>query len=130
MEAPPAERVRILVVDDEPLVEHALAEALRQAGHDVTAVPDGARGLELLLSSTPFDLVFCDLMMRGMTGMALAAILRERAPHRLEHIVYMSGGAFTPEAKSFQEAHAAQSVDKPFDIVQETRSRMQARRKA
>lgn len=119
-------RGRILLVDDEPLLEQALSDTLRHAGHEVMSVRSGAKALELLLSPEPFDLVYCDLMMRGMTGMDLAGTLRERAPNRLPRIIFMSGGAFTQEARDFLEAHRDQSVDKPFDIVSETRVRLQA----
>lgn len=117
---------RILLVDDEPLLEQALADTLRHAGHEVMSVRSGARALEILLSPEPFDLVYCDLMMRGMTGMDLASMLEERAPSRLGRIVFMSGGAFTQQARDFLERHRDQSVDKPFDIVSETRARLQA----
>jgi CheY-like chemotaxis protein len=120
------ERGRILLVDDEPLLEQALADTLRHAGHEVSSVRSGAKALELLLSPEPFDLVYCDLMMGGMTGMDLAHALHERAPHRLRHVVFMSGGAFTQEARDFLEVHRDQSVDKPFDIVSETRTRLRA----
>jgi CheY-like chemotaxis protein/two-component sensor histidine kinase len=119
-------RGRILLVDDEPLLEQALADTLRHAGHEVTSVRSGAKALEILLSPEPFDLIYCDLMMRGMTGMDLAGVLHERAPDRLRHVVFMSGGAFTQEASDFLETHRDQSVDKPFDIVSETRLRLQA----
>lgn len=119
-------RGRILLVDDEPLLERVLAETLRHAGHQVTSVPSGAKALEILLSPEPFDLVYCDLMMRGMTGMDLAGALEARAPNRLRHMVFMSGGAFTQEAREFLELHRLQSVDKPFDIVSETQTRLQA----
>jgi two-component system cell cycle sensor histidine kinase/response regulator CckA len=117
---------RILLVDDEPLLEQALADTLRHAGHEVTSVRSGAKALEILLSPEPFDLVYCDLMMRGMTGMDLASTLEERAPGRLRRIVFMSGGAFTQQARDFLERHREQSVDKPFDIISETRARLQA----
>jgi signal transduction histidine kinase/CheY-like chemotaxis protein len=117
---------RILVVDDEPLLEQALADMLRRAGHQVTSVRSGAEALEILLSPEPFDLVFCDLMMRGMTGMELASTLELRAPHRLARFVFMTGGAFTEQARVFLEDHRRQTVDKPFDIVEETRKRLQS----
>lgn len=117
---------RILLVDDEPLLEQALADTLRHAGHEVMSVRSAARALEILLSPEPFDLVYCDLMMRGMTGMDLAGTLEEQAPDRLRRIVFMSGGAFTQQARDFLERHRDQSVDKPFDIVSETRARLQA----
>jgi PAS domain S-box-containing protein len=120
----PEKRSRILLVDDEPSLVHAFAKCLRLEGHEVESARDGASALEVLLSDQPFDLIFCDLMMRGLTGMDLERALLERAPQRLSRIVFMSGGAYTPDARAFLEAHRAQSVDKPFDIVREVSARL------
>lgn len=119
---------RILIVDDEPLLEQALAATLRGAGHHVTSVGSGLQALDILLSSEPFDLVYCDLMMGGMTGMDVAHMLEERAPLRLERIVFMTGGAFTEEARAFLEKHRSQCIDKPFDILEQTRIRLRSPR--
>ena len=86
---------------------------------------DGAVALEMLLSSRQFDLVFCDVMMRGMTGMDLLRALKERAPGRVSRMVFMSGGAYTPEARAFLDQYSDQSVDKPFDPVREAKARLQ-----
>jgi PAS domain S-box-containing protein len=121
----PVQKARILVIDDEPMLLRALSHSLRSAGHDVTPMNDSAEALELLLSDRPFDLVFCDVMMRGMTGMDLMEALKRQAPARVRRIVFMSGGAYTPEARNFLEKYAEQSVDKPFDPVRETRARLE-----
>jgi len=121
----PVERARILVIDDEPMLLRALSQMLRNAGHDVTSMSDSTNALELLLSNSPFDLVFCDVMMRGMTGMDLMEALQQRAPERVRRIVFMSGGAYTSEARAFLEKYSEQSVDKPFDPVRETRARLE-----
>jgi signal transduction histidine kinase len=120
----PEKRLRILLIDDEPSVVHAFAKCLRLEGHEVESAGDGASALEVLLSDQPFDLIFCDLMMRGLTGMDLERALLERAPQRLSRVVFMSGGAYTPEARAFLQAHRAQTVDKPFDIVREANARL------
>ena len=121
----PIQRAQILLVDDEPLLLRALSNTLRNAGHEVTAVDDGTAALEILLSSRAFDLVFCDVMMRGMTGMDLLRVLQERAPQRVSRIVFMSGGAYTPEARAFLDQYSEQSIDKPFDPVREAKARLQ-----
>jgi two-component system, cell cycle sensor histidine kinase and response regulator CckA len=124
-EPKPVQKARILVIDDEPILLRALSHSLRSAGHDVTPMNDSAEALALLLSDRPFDLVFCDVMMRGMTGMDLMEALKQQAPERVRRIVFMSGGAYTPEARNFLETHAEQSVDKPFDPVGEARARLE-----
>jgi two-component system, cell cycle sensor histidine kinase and response regulator CckA len=123
--ASPLERARIMLIDDEPLLLRALSQALRNAGHEVTPLDDGAAALEILLSNRPFDLIFCDVMMRGLTGIDLLRALKERAPERVRRIVFMSGGAYTTEAREFLDEYSAQSVDKPFDPVREARARLQ-----
>jgi CheY-like chemotaxis protein len=74
------------------------------------------------------DLVFCDLMMKGMSGMDLREALAARAPAQVAKVVFMTGGAFTPRARAFRERHADQCVDKPFNVVEEASRRLRARR--
>jgi PAS domain S-box-containing protein len=124
-EPKPVQKARILVIDDEPMLLRALAHSLRSAGHEVTPMNDSAGALQLLLSNQPFDLVFCDVMMRGMTGMDLMEALKQQAPERVRRVVFMSGGAYTPDARNFLERYAEQSVDKPFDPVREARARLE-----
>ena len=119
-------KARILVIDDDELVGRALSASLGRAGHDVTTVNDGADALGLILSDGNFDLVFCDLMMRGMSGMDLARVLEQRAPHKLHNVVFMTGGAFTPEARDYLQNHPRSTVSKPFDVVAETARRLHA----
>jgi PAS domain S-box-containing protein len=110
----PAERARVLAVDDDALVGRAIARVLR--GHDVVTVESGAEALDRI--STPgehFDLVLCDLMMPGMTGRELFESLEERDPECLGALVFMSGGTFTPEVREFAERKDVRVIDKPFD---------------
>ena len=120
----PAHGARILIVDDDELVGRALSASLGRAGHDITTVNEGGKALDLLLSDRPFDLVFCDLMMRGMSGMDLARALEQRAPDRLQRVVFMTGGAFTPQARDYLQDHPQSTVNKPFDIVAEAARRL------
>src|SRR5262249_24343898 len=53
---------RILVADDEPSMRWLLERVLRQAGHTVTVVEDGASALTLA-AAEPFDLAFVDVRM-------------------------------------------------------------------
>jgi PAS domain S-box-containing protein len=115
----------ILIIDDEPAVADILRARLRRAGYQVFVETDAERGLARLLSGDDhIALVYCDLMMRGMSGMDLADALANRAPERLRHVVFMTGGAFTARARDFRSTHAEQCIDKPFDIVAETARRL------
>ena len=70
---------RILAVDDEAGIRFFVAEALRRAGHQVTAVGSGEEALAELQKEA-FDLAIIDLRLKGMDGMQVLAALREGWP--------------------------------------------------
>src|SRR5206468_11010016 len=74
-------RARILVVDDEPMVCAIVRRALSRE-HEVSAVTSAQEALERILLGEGFDLILCDLLMPGMTGMDLHAELSARAPEQ------------------------------------------------
>jgi CheY-like chemotaxis protein/anti-sigma regulatory factor (Ser/Thr protein kinase) len=127
-ELPPVGQLsgRVLVIDDDPIVVRALADRLRGSGLLAEIASDGQEGLDRLLGGAGFDLVYCDLMMRGMTGMDLCEQLAERRPELLRRVVFMTGGAITPRAAAFAEARLDRMVEKPFDIVEDARRRLAA----
>jgi CheY-like chemotaxis protein/anti-sigma regulatory factor (Ser/Thr protein kinase) len=117
----------ILIIDDEPLVAETLGRLLKRAGHRVTVETSSQRAIELLTrDDQEYDLVYCDLMMKGTSGMDVAAALSMSAPSRLERVVFMTGGAFTDAARNFRAVHDEQCVDKPFNILAETARRLAA----
>jgi CheY-like chemotaxis protein len=118
----------VVVIDDDPMVARALAQSLRGVGYRVTVLGDGEAGLAALLAGRDVDLAFCDLMMTGMSGMDLAERLAREAPDVARKLVFMTGGAFSPRGREFVTRHRGQIVDKPFDVVAETRRRLEGRR--
>jgi signal transduction histidine kinase/ActR/RegA family two-component response regulator len=71
--------LRVLVVDDEPVVREVTAAYLQADGHSVAMAPDGQEALRLF-ESDAFDLVVTDRAMPGMSGDQLAAAVKQRAP--------------------------------------------------
>lgn len=69
--------VRVLTIDDEPMVREILAAYLEDSGFDVIQAGDGPTGIDLIRREHP-DLVLCDLRMPGMDGLqVLATVTRE-----------------------------------------------------
>ena len=71
--------MRILVVEDEASLRDGIVDLLEGDGHDVTAVGDGATGLERGLRD-PFDVVVLDLMLPKLDGMEVCRQLRAARP--------------------------------------------------
>jgi signal transduction histidine kinase/BarA-like signal transduction histidine kinase len=111
-EAGGGRRLRVLIVDDDPLVVSALKRLLGRQ-HQVTAVRSGEAGLEALAAAT-FDVILCDLMMPEMSGMTFHAELLRRAPEQCSRIVFMTGGAFAAETRAFLGSVPNRCLEKPF----------------
>ncbi|MBX3468387.1 MAG: response regulator [Planctomycetes bacterium] len=108
-------RGRILVVDDEPMVLASFRRILARE-HDVTSVGSAEEALRLLDAGASFDVILCDLMMPGTSGMDLYERLRGKAPDQAERMVFMTGGAFTARARSFLDQVKNPWFEKPFDV--------------
>jgi CheY-like chemotaxis protein len=103
-----------LLVDDEPSVVRALQRALRE--HDLMVAFSGVEALDVLDSGQIFDIVFCDLMMAQLSGMEVYDTVKRRYPNMTDRFVFMTGGAFTQQAKDFLSGVPNPVVEKPFDI--------------
>jgi signal transduction histidine kinase/CheY-like chemotaxis protein len=106
-------RRRILLVDDEPALLRAVVRILEKR-HEVRTASDGQRALELLERDERFDLILCDLMMPGISGMKLHVLLRRSHPALAERMVFMTGGVFTDSAREFLASVPNRCLEKPF----------------
>jgi CheY-like chemotaxis protein len=66
---------RVLIIDDEPLLQLTLQQILSDAGYATTVASDGAEGLQRARIEPP-DLVLVDLMMPTMNGKQFLRALR------------------------------------------------------
>ncbi len=107
-------RGRVLVIDDEPLLCTAVERILRPH-HDVVYTTLAAEALPRLEAGEHFDLILCDLMMPRMNGMDFHAALQRLRPELTGRVIFLTGGAFTAQAKTFLERMPNRRVEKPFD---------------
>jgi signal transduction histidine kinase len=120
--------LRVLIVDDEPLVARALGRILR--GHVITEVGSGREALARIRQGAAFDIVFCDVMMPDTSGMEVYDAILAEKPEFLDRLVFMSGGTFTERARHFRARVKNAFVDKPIDpvrvsgLIAERRERM------
>ncbi|MDR6642337.1 MULTISPECIES: response regulator [unclassified Luteibacter] len=84
--------LRILVVEDDWLVRTTVVEMLQLRGHDVREAGDGTRATALL-DQEAADLVITDVGLPGISGIELAATLRQRFPDLA--VIFATGHAGT-----------------------------------
>jgi PAS domain S-box-containing protein len=107
-------RARILVIDDEPAIAHTLRELLAPQ-HEVISATSGPEALALLAAGD-LDVIFCDLMMPGMSGAELYNRIQADWPGLEDRIVFMTGGAFTAGAADFLTSVPNRRLEKPFSL--------------
>jgi signal transduction histidine kinase len=73
-------RLRILLVDDDPLVLTTTSDMLRELGHEPVGIASAAKALEALRAGERPDLAILDYAMPEMTGAVLAKLMHESCP--------------------------------------------------
>ena len=107
-------RGRVMVIDDESLVASSVVRLL-QREHEVVAVTDPVEALARLGAPGEwFDVVFCDLMMPGMTGMELFRQVQGMNPSLSERFVFVTGGVTLDDARRFLDEVENERLEKPF----------------
>ena len=112
-------RKRVLLIDDEPLVARVMARTLAPYC-DVSVADSGVGAIAVLdsqdESAPPFDVVLCDLMMPGMTGIEFADVLDSRDPALRRRMLFLTGGAVTTAAADFLERDDVRFLSKPVGV--------------
>ncbi len=114
--------MRVLVIEDNPLLRHHLAVQLRDMGHQVDAAEDGKEA-DYFLSEHEPDVALIDLGLPGEDGMSL--IRRWRARSVKQPILVLTAREGWQAKVEALEAGADDYVTKPFHI-EEVAARLQA----
>jgi two-component system nitrogen regulation response regulator NtrX len=105
-------RRRVLVVDDEKGIREALKQLLEYEEIDVRTCATGAEALRLYPEFGP-HLVFLDVKMQGMDGLATLRELRARDPGA--QVVMISGHGTIQTAVEATQLGAYDFLEKPLD---------------
>jgi DNA-binding response OmpR family regulator len=106
---------RILVVEDNPVLQKLVRSALEHEGYDVLTADDAVQGLELVARGK-IDVALLDVMMPGMDGLTMLSHLREQNDNL--RVIIMTA-LNTPEtAVSALRDQACDWLRKPFEIQQ------------
>ena len=105
--------MKILVVEDDPMLRDGLVDLLRGAGHEVDAVNDGAAGAQKGRELS-YDLVLLDLMLPKLDGIEVCRRLRTVRPG-LPILMLTARGAEEDKVRGLK-AGADDYVSKPFGV--------------
>ena len=122
--------LHLLVVDDHPVNRRYMSLLLESMGHRVSLANDGQQALDRLQEEVP-DLVFMDVHMPGLDGLAATRLLRQLpAPVGTVPVVALTADAFAETRERVLAAGMNEFLAKPAspgDVLQLLRSRFGAR---
>lgn len=106
------DKVRILIIDDSPLIVMMVEAALIKEGYEVVSAQDGLQGAKLALTWAP-DLIIADVVMPQMDGYALLRKLRENPLTSNVPVILLTAKTSPEEEYEAFEAGFADFLAKP-----------------
>ena len=107
--------MRILLIDDEPLILKSYARQLhRRGGHDVVTAGGGAEALATLEEDSGFDFIFCDLSMQGISGIEVHRAIIDHHPEMTNRFAFLTGGHATKATDDYLSRSGVRVLTKPI----------------
>jgi CheY-like chemotaxis protein/anti-sigma regulatory factor (Ser/Thr protein kinase) len=116
----PPKPLRILIIDDDPLLLNSLRDALESDGHHVTVANGGQAGINAFVEShadgNPFPVVITDLGMPHVDGRKVAATIKGSVP--ATRILMLTGWGRRLVAEGDVPPGVDQVLSKPPKLVE------------
>src|SRR3990170_2165412 len=106
------EKIRLLVIDDDPKVSWALTEGL-SPNFEILSARDGQEGIELVSTRKP-ELILLDIKMPNMSGLEVLEKIKS-LDSELD-VIMLSGHGDTQNVVESIRKGASEFINKPFDI--------------
>lgn len=106
------EKLKILVVDDEPDLCWILGQTFKNDGHKITKAESGKTARQII-KDISFDFAFIDIRLPDEDGFAVAEFFKKNNPNAKVVII---SGYYYPEDESILNKHVDVFISKPFDL--------------
>ncbi len=106
-------KIKILVLDDEPIVGKRLKPALNKLGHEVDVVDNGSDAIRLI-DSNHYQIVVTDVRMEGVDGLDVMRHVKSQSPETL--VILITGYATVDVAREALSMGAFDFIAKPFKL--------------
>ena len=105
--------LHMLVVDDDPIIRDMMVDILDFEGYSIRTARNGPEALEILRGDDDY-LVFLDLMMPGMSGKEVCAILEAEPALRRRHVIILMSAMDRLDESTTLKVDA--TIPKPFTV--------------
>jgi CheY-like chemotaxis protein len=107
------QRKRVLVIEDDPKFGGLIGRVLAPP-HEVLVLTRAQEALGRIARGERFDLILCDLMLPGMSGIEFHERLGSIASEMLGSVVFVTGGAYSQRSAAFLKRADIRHIEKPF----------------
>ena len=108
-----AQKTKILILDDEPIVLKRLKPALEKSGYEIEVFSRSLEASDRIMEQD-FDIVITDLKMEGIDGMEFLTRVKDRSP--LTEVIVITGFATMETAKESFKKGVFDFLAKPFKL--------------
>ena len=109
------DRVKILIVDDEPNIVRTLKDRLEMNEYDVVTGCNGQEGLEHAIKDQP-DIILLDVIMPLMDGLEMLEALRRRPECSDIAVIMLTARSQTQDIARAKSCGIEDYIVKPFDL--------------
>ena len=109
------EPLKVLVVDDEPLIRWSVRRGLTRHGHEVHEATSAAETLDALTASGPFDAIVLDYRLPDRRDLSLLRQVRVASPGST--VVMMTAYGEPGMREEARAIGALTVIDKPFQVA-------------
>lgn len=109
---------RVLIADDDPAIRTLIDTVLKKGPYEITMCDDAESALVAVNRDERFDLIICDFMLPGISGIDLIERLRSDARTKNVPILMISGHTNYAMDGRAKTAGANLFLNKPFTISQ------------
>ena len=108
-----AEKIKLLIVDDEIKFLDSISRRLEMRGFDVTKASNGSQALDAAREAS-FDLALLDLKMPGLNGQQVLEMLKEE--HKYLEVIILTGHGSVDSAVECTRLGAFSYLPKPYEL--------------
>ena len=112
-----ASKTRVLVIDDEPMVQQYLNDMLTGEGYEVQ-VTDNASAALINVRNHQYDVILLDIKMPGTDGIDLYKHLQKTDKSVARKVIFITGDVMARNTMAFLSRTKAPYITKPFDAEQ------------
>jgi len=110
---------RILLIEDEPLIQRSLKKLLEKRGAEVTIASNGKAALDLILT-TSFDRVICDLMLQDISGFDVIEDAKKKySLSEISKIFIIITAYSSPQVLDKAQNYGCTVLSKPFTDIEQ-----------